>query len=96
MADKLNGIRLLADFLDDVARFTDSRLMFPAVVLTIASIWIAVGCYAVLRPQNMVEINKRMRWLGSDPSSVRVIGCIGLLAGFLGLGVSAYFFLLAW
>jgi hypothetical protein len=93
MTDKLQEIGLLADFLDDVARFTGSRLMFPLVVLMIASIWIVTGCYAVLRPEKMVDINRRMRWFGSDPSSARVIGGIAILAGFLGLGVSAFFFL---
>jgi hypothetical protein len=93
MTDNPDGIGLLADFLDDVARFTGSRLMFPLVVLMIASIWIVAGCYAVLRPAKMVEINRRMRWLGSDPSSARIIGCIGLVAGFMALGVSIYFFI---
>jgi hypothetical protein len=67
MTDKPDGIELLADFLDDFARFTDGPFMFPLVILMFATIWIVCGCYSFLWPEKMIEVNRRMRWLGSVP-----------------------------
>jgi H+/Cl- antiporter ClcA len=79
--------------LDDFATFTHSGLMFPLVVLMIATIGIVGGCYGIFLPQKRIEANRRMRWLGSDPATVKAIGYFEVIVGAIVLGLSAYFFL---
>jgi hypothetical protein len=92
VTDKLDGAVLLADFLDDLGRFMDGPLMFPLFLLMFAIVGIVSGCYAILWPDKVMEA-RRMRWPGSDPTTVKAIGYFNLMLGFLALGVSVYIFL---
>jgi hypothetical protein len=67
MADKPDGIGLIADLLDACARLFDGPLTFPLFILMFATIWIVSGCYGILWPDTMIEVHRRMRWLGSVP-----------------------------
>jgi hypothetical protein len=94
MLDRQDGLLLLADFFDDVARFTASRLMFPLVVLMIGAIWIVSGCYGLVRPDKMVYISRRMRWfVSASPKVNKALSCVTLVAGCMALAVSIHFFI---
>jgi hypothetical protein len=102
MGYKPDGIAVMADFLDDFARI-DPGLIWRLVVLMTAIIWIIGGCYSVLQPEKMLDVQRRwstkqgldfVSHLGlASPKGSRVWGYFVFPAGLVVLAVDVYLFL---